>query len=306
MKFVFFQNTPPWYRFILAVFVVFSLMIISYFVGIIIGIPFFHISVEELPDLLSRGIHSDNIPFLKYIQAVQSIGTFLLPALLLAWLFSGNISGYLHLNHSISIYSLLLVAFSLVAAIPVINFSGYINSKMPLPGFMDDFFRQMEESYSQLLASFLKTSSIKGYIVNMFVIAVLPAVCEEFLFRGVFQRIFTDLTRNKHFGIYLAAALFSLLHFQFSGLLPRFLLGVYFGYLFYWGRTLWLPIAAHFVNNAFAVTFYHFSKAVPGESLVDNLGTNFSNLIPVMASIILFSLLAFAVYQSERIKHLKT
>ncbi|MBN2613401.1 MAG: CPBP family intramembrane metalloprotease [Bacteroidales bacterium] len=305
MKFTFFHNTSPWYRFIFAVFIVFSLTIITYFVGIIIGIPVFRLSFGEISGLLSQGVQSDNIPFLKYIQAVQSIGTFLLPALLLAWLFTGNITGYLQLNHRVSLYSMLLVAFSLVTAIPLINFSGYLNSKVPLPGYFEEFFIQMEESYSRLLTSFLDSSSIKGYLVNMFVIAVLPAVCEEFLFRGVFQRIFTDMTRNKHFGIFLAAALFSLMHFQFSGLLPRLLLGVYFGYLLYWGRTLWLPIAAHFVNNAFAVTFYHFSKAAPGESMVDDIGSGFSNFLPVGISIIFFSLLAFSVYQTERIRQIK-
>jgi len=84
-------------------------------------------------------------------------------------------------------------------------------------------------------------------------IALLPAIGEELLFRGVIQRIFIRWTKNSHWGIWIAAILFSALHMQFYGFIPRLLLGALFGYLLVWSGSMWLPIAAHFVNNAVAV-----------------------------------------------------
>nr|WP_256471379.1 CPBP family intramembrane glutamic endopeptidase [Solitalea agri] len=91
--------------------------------------------------------------------------------------------------------------------------------------------------------------------LNLFMMAVLPAIGEELLFRGVAQRLFIDTFKNANAGIWVAAIVFSALHFQFYGFLPRMLLGVLFGYLFYWSGNIWLAVFAHFVNNATVVVF---------------------------------------------------
>jgi membrane protease YdiL (CAAX protease family) len=84
-------------------------------------------------------------------------------------------------------------------------------------------------------------------------IAFLPAIGEELLFRGVILRIFTNWTKNHHWGVWISAILFSALHMQFYGFIPRMLLGVLFGYLLVWSGSMWLPIIAHFINNGVAV-----------------------------------------------------
>jgi membrane protease YdiL (CAAX protease family) len=83
--------------------------------------------------------------------------------------------------------------------------------------------------------------------------AVIPALGEEFLFRGLIQKLFKDLSGNVHAGIILSAILFSAMHMQFYGFIPRFALGVMLGYMMYWSGSLWLPIIAHFINNFLAV-----------------------------------------------------
>ena len=98
--------------------------------------------------------------------------------------------------------------------------------------------------------------------------AILPAIGEELLFRGVFQRLLTEWTRNIHWGIILAALLFSFFHFEFYGFLPRFLLGVFFGYLFVWTSSIWVPILAHFTNN-FIIVVYSFYQATGNRSITD-------------------------------------
>jgi hypothetical protein len=84
-------------------------------------------------------------------------------------------------------------------------------------------------------------------------IALLPAIAEELIFRGVFQTIFQRLFRSGHLAIWVTSLIFSTIHFQFFGFIPRLILGLVFGYLFYWSGTLWLPVISHFLNNAFPV-----------------------------------------------------
>jgi membrane protease YdiL (CAAX protease family) len=88
---------------------------------------------------------------------------------------------------------------------------------------------------------------------NLLVIALLPAIGEELFFRGIVQKQFEELTQNRTAGIVLTALLFSALHMQFFGFIPRFVLGVFLGFLYQWSGTIWLPVTAHFINNAGAV-----------------------------------------------------
>lgn len=92
----------------------------------------------------------------------------------------------------------------------------------------------------------------------MLLIALVPAIGEELLFRGVFQRLFTEWFRNIHWGIWISAILFSAIHFQFFGFLPRLFLGVIFGYLLELTSSMWVPIVAHFVNNLTGVIIAFF------------------------------------------------
>ena len=149
-----------------------------------------------------------------------------------------------------------MVLLLIVMVNPFINFHGGINSAMHFPEWlsgMEDWMWNAEETAGTLTEAFLKAEGIGGLLFNLFLIAVLPALGEELLFRGLIQRILTDLTKNIHWGIWLSAALFSALHLQFFGFVPRMVLGAMFGYLLVWSGSLWLPILAHFLNNAMAV-----------------------------------------------------
>ena len=118
-------------------------------------------------------------------------------------------------------------------------------------------------------------------------IAIIPAIGEELLFRGVIQRIFTRWTRSNHWGIWIAAILFSALHMQFYGFVPRMLLGVLFGYLLVWSGSMWLPIIAHFLNNALAViAMYMIDKELISPK-VEEFGSTSGSYYGAIISIIL-------------------
>jgi membrane protease YdiL (CAAX protease family) len=142
-----------------------------------------------------------------------------------------------------------------VAALPMISLLAEWNKGMELPQFlasMEEMMREMEESSKVLTERFLNTTSEWMLFVNLLVMALLPAVCEEMMFRGWLQRALGQSV-DYHTAIWVSAIVFSAIHFQFYGFIPRMLIGAALGYLYYYTGSLWVPIVAHFTNNAAAV-----------------------------------------------------
>jgi hypothetical protein len=174
---------------------------------------------------------------------------------------------------------------------------------MVLPHWMHSWevkIRALEDSAARLTGLFLIGGDGFTLALNLFMIAVLPALGEEFLFRGVLQKLLTEWTKNKHLGIWIAAFAFSFVHFQFYGFLPRFLLGAYFGYLLAWSSSIWVPITGHFINNGVAVLYYHFSSDPLGETNMDKLGTSREYNYTLYLSIISIALLLVFIYRIEK------
>lgn len=205
--------------------------------------------------LFGNGLYG-NAGLLRLYQFISAIFTFLLPALLLAWFCSRRMSGYLSLDRIPNAKVILLTIISMFLFSPVITMTGVLNKMMKLPAFLEPverWMQSMEASAEELTNLLLSQTDIFSILANLVVIAAMAAITEEFFFRGAIQTIIGKWTRNAHLVIWLAAFLFSALHLQFYGFAPRLLLGAYFGYLLLWSRSLWLPVLAHFVNNAVAV-----------------------------------------------------
>jgi membrane protease YdiL (CAAX protease family) len=118
---------------------------------------------------------------------------------------------------------------------------------------VEKWMEEKEDYANGIINQALFAPSFATMILNLFIIAILPAVGEEFFFRGVLQKILIKLFKSGHVGIWVTAFIFSAIHFQFFGFVPRFILGLIFGYLFFWSGTLWLPVISHFINNAVPV-----------------------------------------------------
>lgn len=158
------------------------------------------------------------------------------------------------------------IALTTVITICFMGFNSILvewNSEMILPDFMDSIERWMKAKEDQLakLTSFLTDfDTAEKYLFTMLVIGVIPAIGEEYLFRGVLQTQFEKFMKNPHLAILLASILFSAFHFQFYGFLPRMALGMLFGYLFYFSGNLIYPVIAHFLNNGLTVTAFYLNK----------------------------------------------
>ncbi len=256
MAFTAFRGMKPFSQLMFSAFVILVSFLAFLVVSLIIAIPLFNLeSVLSLPTINDLN-NPESIRLMKYFQVVQSIGLFIVPPFVIGWLFHGKSSDYLHLNKPVNGSSLLLILLLTFAAAPFINFIGELNMRMVLPEWLsgvEQWMQDAEEKAAEITEAFLKVENIGGLAFNLFMIALLPAIGEELLFRGVIQRIFTRMTKSHHWGIWISAILFSSLHLQFYGFIPRLLLGVLFGYLLVWSGSLWLPIVGHFLNNTFAV-----------------------------------------------------
>jgi membrane protease YdiL (CAAX protease family) len=256
MAFTAFRGMKPFPQLMFSVFIIVVGFLFFLVLSLIVAVPVFGIdSMLNIPNANDVS-NPENIQVLKYFQVVQSLGLFIVPPLVLGWLYMGNISKYLFLNSTTTLSSVLIVLILMFVATPAINLTGELNANMQLPdwlGGVERWMKQTEENAARLTEAFLNVKTTAGLLFNIFMVALLPAVGEEFLFRGVIQRSFTRITKKRHWGIWISALLFSALHMQFYGFLPRLLLGALFGYLLVWSGSMWIPVLAHFFNNAFAV-----------------------------------------------------
>ena len=218
--------------------------------------------ITTIPLLLLQGIDGSQkgIAFdpslMRISQFISAVGTFLLPACFFAWLCSNQPKRYLSIGELPTLEVLALTFLSMLLINPAISLTGLLNQQMELPSFMEGiehWMRTQEDEAERLTLLLLSEKGIGALLANLLVVALTAGITEEFLFRGAFQRILERWTSNPHWVIWIAACLFSAFHMQFYGFLPRMLLGAYFGYLLYWSRNIWIPVFAHFTNNAFAV-----------------------------------------------------
>jgi len=241
---------------VLSFIVLFSLSVVS-------AMPF--VDMHQLSNALS-GINPDNpltISLIKYFQVVQSIGLFIIPPIILGYLFEGNSWNYLSLTKKNGFRLYVLAFFCIMVISPFISYIGTLNNQMTFPSAfsgIENWMKKMENGADLMIKLFIQTNSIGGIAFNVLMIAIIPAIGEEFLFRGVLQKIITSITKNYHWGIWIAAFVFSALHLQFYGFIPRMILGALFGYLLVFTGSLWIPIFCHFINNLTGVIFLYLEK----------------------------------------------
>lgn len=204
-----------------------------------------------------------SVAVLKFLQIASQMGMMIFPALIAAWLFAGKPLRFLSADKTGGFVNYLLVLVMALAAAPLINYLIELNSHLQLPEALkalEQKMRDMEDEAAKITEVFLNMKAEKDLWVNLLMIGLLPAIGEEFLFRGILQRLLSDMTKNKHLAIWITAILFSAIHMQFFGFVPRMLLGVFFGYLLVWTGSIWIPVFAHFVNNGAAVLFAYLQQ----------------------------------------------
>lgn len=197
----------------------------------------------------------NNVQFLRVLQVAGTFFAFILPAYVFTWLVYGKPSGRnLGFSTVISGKQMFLVVLMFIASLFVSGSLELITQKIPLPKNLETTFRHWEDEYDKGANALAIMRSNAEYAMALFILALLPAIAEEMVFRACLQKVMINITRNATAGIIIASILFSLMHGSYYGFFVRVFLGCLLGYIYYYGKNIWLNIALHFLNNAFIVT----------------------------------------------------
>ena len=248
--------------------------------------------------LITQGNPLSDINTLKWIQLLQTITLFLLPSLMIAYLGAKAPFSWLQLDKKADWKVFLWAVGIMLVALPAINMLAQWNQQMVLPSCLsglEEWMKNKEAEAEWLTKQFMSATTVSALLVNLFLMAVLPAVSEEITFRGVLMKLFKVRGERlevrgesiPHLAIWCSAILFSAIHMQFYGFVPRMLMGALFGYMLVWTGSLWVPILMHFTNNAMAVLLYFVSlRAGWDMEKVDAIGTNDTLWLGVVSMIL--------------------
>lgn len=310
----FFKNQSPATQ----LFLLFGLFFLSYLIALLAtmvvslsGIPMEEIAeAENLTDIFKFNLNDPVfVSKLKWAQLISSVMIFIVPPLVFTLLTAPSrphrMAGYLRLDKPFQPAFALIIPVLMLTSLPLINLMAELNQKMALPDFLygvEQWMKKAEEDARVMTEVFLKMDSAGSLFFNLVMIALIPAFGEELLFRGVAQKLFSRWTKNVHWGIWISAALFSALHGQFYGFLPRMALGGLLGYLLLWSGSLWLPILAHFINNGAAVFVSYLVQRGKISDEVENIGTGEDELYFIISSAAIVFVLTWMIYRRRELE----
>ncbi|MCY7422078.1 MAG: CPBP family intramembrane metalloprotease [Chitinophagaceae bacterium] len=255
---------------------------------------FFQGLSEALTDKTTT-ISADTIAKFKWAQLFSSTIIFVAPALLFAYFSSPNMLPYVGMQKHFSFTLLIFCVLLLFGVQPFVSWLGSMNAKIHF-GSMQKELLQMEELYNRAIQTFLKMNSPLDLVINLFIMALLPAIGEELFFRGALQKVLLRMSEKPWLAILISSVVFALLHGTFFKVLPIFTLGLLLGTVYYFTRNLWYTIIIHFLNNAFAVlSVYYGSKSSFLQKLNDD-----KLVVPLYAALFSFVVLVTIIYMMKR------
>ena len=257
------------------------LIIFSSFVFVNLVISIFYI--------ISGGVSSSGIENLLEDRVLMlSLNSLSIMIFISPYFYVNKLSNYsikiFPINSTPVILVLLLTFFFMILNSGVIEWNKSIN----FPEFMNSFETwafNKEKELEKITIFLVSFENNWEFLFGILSIALIPGICEEYLFRGVLQKNFYLISKNIHIAVWLSAFFFSALHLQFYGFFPRMLLGVLFGYIYYWSGSILYPMIAHIFNNFFSLTIFYFSqKGLLNETF--EVSVNSSPKIPMVLIII--------------------
>jgi membrane protease YdiL (CAAX protease family) len=274
-------------------------------VGLVLAMILYDFNYTEVLSFLSTpgGGHRE---VFKLVQGFSTIGTFLFPAIAGAQMLSYHPEELLGLKNFTRpawlIVILLAVASYSMGALSDLLYR--FSAAVPLPEFLSTWRANLEQSQVFMLEqyqSILNMQSPLDFLQVLFVMALIPALAEESLFRGVLQPILARHI-NKHAAIWISASIFGLLHNQYLAFLSITILGALLGYLRNWSQSLWLPSLLHFFNNATIVVLVYFFDYNYQEALSDSQSVSIMESTALIAILIVSLALLYELSQRSLAK----
>ena len=263
------------------IFILAALLILGLIIGSVIGVIYPLVSGQDVMSLNS----------LRVMQISSQIFTFVLPPILYAMLIKENPKESLGIKN-VSYHWFIIGFIMMFAILPLNNVFAEWNAGLKLPESMsriEELIKEMYESSAVVLEKLVNVNTFGGFVINLIMIAGLAALGEELLFRSIIQTSLIKTCKNAHVGIIIASAIFSFIHFDFYAFIPRLVLGMLLGYMFYYSRSIWVSMFMHFVNNATAVVIYYLNNIGVTNVDVETFGQ--TQLLPLLISIALMAVL---------------
>lgn len=231
---------------------------------------------------------------------VQDVLAFIVPAVAAMAIFYRKPLQAMCLNRAPSWMAILVVVAFYILSLPAMNWIVSFNESLSLPASMsgiEQLMRSLEDSAAETTKTLLDIHTVWELVPCVLVVGLMAGLSEEMLFRGAMLRTVQDSRLGTHAAVWIVAIIFSAIHMQFFGFIPRMLLGVWLGYLLVWTRSLWVPIIAHTLNNSTVVVMsYLANKGVVAEDFGDQLGLPADGSFPWLALLSLIACIALAVW----------
>ena len=247
------------------------------------SIASFILSITSLPSLAS--------------QALSQIIMFGMAPLLWSLMFEGTTYKNISFQNKNIKYYILIAIGLLIVSMPLIDGINIWNNSWHFYG--EESFRLMEENAQRVMEKFMQDTSTSNLILNIIVLALIPALLEEYFFRVALQTSMINLFRNKFIGIFLTSILFSLIHFQLFSFFPRVIMGMFLGYLYVISKNVVVPIVYHFFNNLIIVMGYYLFNTKIIETNLTQTGYIYTPILFAL-SLILTIGLCFLVIRINR------
>lgn len=241
---------------------------------------------------------------MRLMMAIQSICLFLIPASAFAFFCHSDSKQYFSPVQSQSFLFCLLAILLIIVIQPLISSISYYNQQLVLPdafASLENWMKTSENNAEKSLTLLLSDKSIGSLVLNILVLGFVAGITEEVFFRGCMQQIFAKITSNRHLAIWITAFIFSAIHFQFYGFVPRLLLGALLGYLFVWSGNIIIPIVVHICHNSIAVIFAYLFFGTSTYEQLDNLNVE-QNLLLILLSLVLTAVTLYFLYRKRASK----
>lgn len=252
--------------------------------------------VAAFGGLLTAYTSIDKIGVVWIVTALQNFLVFAFPALVVGFIAIGRPLHFLGLNKAPSVVALVGALLIYVVMTPAMNWLVQWNEAMTLPDALkpvEDWMRAQEQAAKGTTDLLLSSNVLWEMLLTVLCVGILTGIGEEVFFRGALQRICFEGTHRRHLAIWITAFVFSALHFQFFGFVPRMVLGLLFGYLYFWSGSLWVPIVCHAVNNSLVVVFSWLTKNNVQCDDVANVGSSDPVLAAISGGVAIALLIAY-------------
>ena len=286
------QNTHPVNYIMLLLLYMLGGFFVGNFVSLVVMYFGYGIGLTELASVVQNpAAYPQGKEAVNIFQGISHLCAFTLAPLALILSVGFSFSEYFSPQRTVPLGLLLLSGLLIIAIMPANSWVIDVNTKMDLPEFLSGFenwAKAKEDSLKELTQYLTKFNSVGELVLGLLIFALIPAIGEELVFRGIVQKQLIRWIKNPHAGIWVTAIIFGAIHLQFYGMLPRTLLGALLGYLYWWSGNIWVPILGHFMNNGFTVFMLYLVQQ-------RNIDFDVESTEAMPVSTILFSLLVTAL-----------